>query len=224
MLASITQTLTNAVADNGFWAVFGLMAVDAVFPLGGEITMVVAGAIAARAIDGDPHVFGHALGAGFETYVVLALAGTVGYLAGSLAGWAVGRAVGHEVLERHGHYVHLGPDNLHKAERWFERHGGWAVLLGRITPLVRSFVSIPAGLFGEPLGRYTALTTLGSAVWCFAFAGLGWALGSSYKEVDTVTHVVEVLIVVAIVAAGVAWLVRRRRRRAAADAAATERG
>jgi membrane protein DedA with SNARE-associated domain len=218
LLASITQSLTDAVSNHGVWAALGLMALDALLPVGGELIMVVAGAIAARAIAGHPQLLGHELGAGAETYVVLAVAGTVGYLAGSIVGWWIGRSVGRDVLHRHGHLVHLGPRNLDRAERWFARHGPRAVFLGRLTPLVRSFISIPAGLFGEPLGRYAALTALGSAIWCFSFAGLGWGLGSSYKSVDHVTHVVEVLVLVAVVGAAVA-LWRRR-----TGAARSERG
>jgi membrane protein DedA with SNARE-associated domain len=83
------------------------------------------------------------------------------------------------------------------------------VFIGRLTPLVRSFISIPAGLFGEPLRRYMLLTTIASAIWCFGFAGLGWALGASYDSVDQATHVVEGLIVLGIVLVGVVVLRRR---------------
>ena len=85
----------------------------------------------------------------------------------------------------------------------------WAVFIGRLTPLVRSFISIPAGLFGEPLGRYMLLTTIASAIWCFGFAGLGWALGASYDSVDQATHVFEGLLVLGIVVFGFVLLRRR---------------
>jgi membrane protein DedA with SNARE-associated domain len=197
------------VSSHGVAAVFGLMALDALLPVGGELIMVVAGAIAAGAVAGHPSLFGHTLSAGSETYFALSVSGTLGYLVGSIVGWAIGRAVGHETLARHGHLVHLGPARLQRAERWFDRYGDWAVFLGRLTPLVRSFISIPAGLFGEPLRRYTLLTFLGSAIWCFAFAGLGWAVGSQYHKVDNYTHIVEVLIVVALVGV-VVYALRRR--------------
>jgi membrane protein DedA with SNARE-associated domain len=214
-LASITDTLTSAVADHGVVAAFLLMAVDAVLPVGGELIMVVAGAIAAGAIAGDPRILGHDLAAGVQTYVALVLAGTLGYVAGSLGGWLIGRHVGRELLERHGHLVHLGPANLERAGRWFDRHGARAVFLGRLTPLVRSFISIPAGLFGEPLGRYLVLTLAGSAIWCFGFAGAGWALGESYQSADQATHVVEALLALAVLAAAGTWFWRRSHHRAA---------
>jgi membrane protein DedA with SNARE-associated domain len=197
------------VSTNGVAAVFLLMALDALIPVGGELIMVVAGAIAAGAVAGHPQLVGHTLSSGAETYFVLALSGTLGYLTGSVAGWLIGRGVGIQTVERHGHLVHLGPARMERAERWFDRFGDWAVFLGRLTPLVRSFISIPAGLFGEPLRRYTLLTLLGSAIWCFFFAGLGWALGSGYKSVDRYTHVLEVLIVVAL-AGALVYVLRRR--------------
>jgi membrane protein DedA with SNARE-associated domain len=206
--------LTHAVATHGILAVFVLMAIDALLPVGGELVMVVAGAIAAGAVAGHPQLLGHTLSHGAETYFVLAIAGTLGYLTGSLAGWAIGRGVGRDVVDRHGHLVHLGPARMERAERWFDRWGDWAVFLGRLTPLVRSFISIPAGLFGEPLPRYTLLTLAGSAIWCFFFAGLGWALGNGYKHVDQVTHVIEALIVVGVLGLIVFALRRRSAKRA----------
>ena len=98
-----------------------------------------------------------------------------------------------------------------RAERWFARYGDWAVFLGRVTPVVRSFVSIPAGLARMPLGRFTVLTALGCVPWCFAFAGAGWALGSSYERVHHDFRYVDVAVVAAVVLLAVAWYVRRRR-------------
>jgi membrane protein DedA with SNARE-associated domain len=212
LLASITTTLTDWIGRHGVYAVFAIMAIDAVLPAGGELTMLYAGALAAGAIAGHhPIVFGHTLHTGLEAYVVLALAGTLGYLAGSLAGWALGRWGGRPLLERHGRWLHLDAANLERAERWFDRHGRSAVFLGRLTPVVRSFISIPAGALEYPLAPYVALTAAGSALWCFGFAALGWALGSSYDQVHQAFTGLEVLIVAAALA-GIALILHRRRR------------
>jgi membrane protein DedA with SNARE-associated domain len=220
-IASITGSITESVVAHGVVAVFVLMAVDALLPVGGELIMVVAGAIAAGALGGAPGLLGHQLVPGAETYVVLALSGVLGSLVGAWAGWLIGDRAGRDTLERHGHLVHVSQERLARAERWFARHGARAVLLGRLTPLVRSFISIPAGLFADPIGRYTALTALASVVWCFGFAGLGWALGSSYGSIDRATHVFEAALVVGAVIVLAAFLVRRRARNAAAAVACT---
>ena len=183
-LASISSSLTSAIASHGLYAVFGLMAIDAVFPAASELVMVYAGAVGAGVFSSAQHVslFGARVGFGFGAYVVLALAGTLGYLVGALVGWAVGLYGGRPLLERRGRWLHLTHDRLDRAERWFERWGNVGVLVGRVTPIVRSFVSIPAGVFEMPLAPYAVLTLIGSAVWAFALAGIGYALGSSYER------------------------------------------
>ena len=112
------------------------------------------------------------------------------------------------------------PAKLDRAEAWFERWGDWAVFLGRITPVVRSFISIPAGVFRFPFGRYTVLTLIGSAIWCFVLAGVGWAAGSSWESFHQAFRYADVAIAVAVVLAA-AWLGRRylRGRAAARESA-----
>jgi len=213
VLASLTGRLTSWIGHHGAYAVFAIMAVDALLPVGGELTMLYAGALAAGAIAGQhPVLLGHQLQTGLESYLVLAAAGTLGYLVGALIGWAIGRWGGRSLLERHGRWLHVTPANLDRAERWFDRHGRAAVFLGRLTPIVRSFISIPAGTLESPLGPYTVLTLAGSAIWCFAFAGAGWALGSSYEQVHHAFRYVDILAVAGAVAALAALLVLRRRR------------
>jgi membrane protein DedA with SNARE-associated domain len=205
--------MTSWVGHHGFYAVLAIMAVDALLPVGGELTMLYAGALAAGAIAGQhPLLFGHLLSTGFESYVVLAIGGTIGYLIGALIGWAIGRRGGRPLLDRHGRWLHLSPERLDRAEAWFDRHGAWAVFLGRLTPLVRSFISIPAGVFETPLAPYAVLTLAGSAIWCFAFAGAGWALGASYDSVHHAFRYVDVVIVVAVVGVAGALVTRRRAR------------
>lgn len=210
MLASISSSLTSQVASHGVYAVFVLMAIDAIFPVASELVMLYAGAVAAGAfttVDGIS-VFGGHVGSGFGAYVTLALAGTLGYLAGAVVGWAIGLYGGRPLLERHGRWFHLSRERLDRAEAWFERWGSLGVLLGRITPIVRSFVSIPAGVFEMPLVPYTVLTLIGSAIWCFAIAGIGYALGTGYERFDHAFRYAEYAIVVG-VAALLAYLLYR---------------
>ena len=212
-LASLTGQLTSWIGQHGAYAVFAIMALDALLPVGGELTMLYAGALAAGAIAGQyPVLLGHQLQTGLESYLVLATAGTLGYLLGALIGWAIGRWGGHALLERHGRWLRMTPENLERAERWFDRHGRAAVFLGRLTPVVRSFISIPAGTLESPIGPYTVLTLAGSAIWCFGFAAAGWALGSSYEQVHHAFRYVDVLAIAGAVAALAALLVLHRRR------------
>jgi len=211
VLASLTGSVTSFIGNHGVYAVFGLMALDAVFPAASELVMVYAGALASGAF-ASQHVvlFGSRISTPFWAFVTMALAGTIGYVLGSLVGWAIGRYGGRPLTERHGRLLHLGPERLDRAERWFDRWDGWAVLLGRITPVVRSFVSIPAGIFRMPLGRYTLLTIPGSAAWCFALAGVGWAAGRSYKHFHHAFDYVEVVVVAGAVLLVLYLLFRRR--------------
>src|SRR4051812_1186016 len=118
----MTAHVTHFIATHGLVAVFLLMAVDAVLPAGGELVMLFAGALAAGAIAGE-----HG-----PSLVAVIAAGTLGYLAGSLGGWALGRAGGPALVERHGRWLHLGPERFARAERWFERYGSAFVLFGRL--------------------------------------------------------------------------------------------
>jgi membrane protein DedA with SNARE-associated domain len=202
--------VTSFLAHYGILAVFVLMAIDAVFPAASELVMLYGGALASGALTHEVDVFGSHQ-SGFGAYLAVSLAGTAGYLVGALGGWAIGYYGGRELLERHGRWFHLDQERLGRAERWFRRWEEWAVLLGRVTPVVRSFVSIPAGVFRAKLGRYTVLTAIGSAIWCFGWAAVGWALGASWDTVHKDFRFVDYAVVVGVMLL-VAYLILRRRR------------
>jgi membrane protein DedA with SNARE-associated domain len=217
VLSGITDAVTGAIGDYGLYAVFVLMLVDAVFPAASEVVMVYAGAVASGAFAGQSVTLaGHTFESGFPAYLAMALAGTTGYLLGAILGWALGDYGGRPYLERHGRWLHLDAEKLGRAESWFERFGGWAVFLGRVTPVVRSFISVPAGVFRAPFWPYVGLTLAGSAIWCFAFAGAGWAAGSSWETFHEDFRFVDLLVALGAVA-GIAWLgwkvIERRRTR-----------
>ena len=211
LLASLSSSLTTFIGDHGLYAVFVLMLLDSVLPAASELVMLYAGVLASGALPGqDIVLFGHRIDSHFWGYVAIATAGVAGQTVGSIIGWAIGLYGGRPLVERHGRWLHLGPENLDRAERWFDRWGDWAVFLGRMTPVVRSFVSIPAGLARMPLGRFTLYSVLGTIPWCFAIAGAGWALGSSWESFHHDFRYVEVLVGVGILALLV-WYLRRWR-------------
>ena len=213
ILSGITEVVTSAVGDYGLYAVFALMLVDAVLPAASELVMVYGGALAAGAFaDQDVVLFGRTIEEGLPAYLAIALAGTIGYTIGSVIGWAIGLYGGRPYLERHGRWLHLDADKLDRAERWFERWEDWAVFLGRLTPVVRSFVSVPAGVLEARFVRYTLLTLAGSAIWCFGFAGAGYVTGDNWEDFHHAFRYLDYLVGAAIVAA-VAWLVVRRVRK-----------
>jgi membrane protein DedA with SNARE-associated domain len=221
VLASVSTNITDWIAQNGVYAVFALMAIDALLPAGGELIMLYAGALASGSVSGHRvSLFGVNLSNGVESYIVLALAGTLGYLLGSMIGWAIGHSGGRALVERHGRWLHLSPETFARAEQWFDRHGPRAVLFGRITPVVRSFISIPAGVFRSPIPSYVPLTLLGSAIWCFSFAAVGWALGGSWETFHENFSYADYVVAAAVVFLIAFFVVRHFRARRSADSQA----
>ncbi len=209
VIASISETVVNEtshfVRDAGLPGIFVLMALSsACIPIPSEVVMLFAGFAVA-----DP---GQSASQHHLTMVGIVLAGVIGSMVGSWIAYGVGRAGRLELLERHGTAVHVTPAQIGRAERWFERHGEPVVLFGRLVPVIRAFVSLPAGVAKMPFVRFTVLSLIGTLPWVIALAIAGHALGSDWKNVrkgfEYVDYIVLALIVVAIVYA----VVRRRRR------------
>jgi membrane protein DedA with SNARE-associated domain len=221
VLASVTESLVNLawhfVRDAGYPAIFVLMlAESACVPIPSEATMLFAGFAVADPGQSAAHhhlaIFG------------VTLAGVLGNLAGSWIAYAVGRAGRVELLERHGRWLHITPERLGRADRWFARYGSAAVFFGRLVPVVRTFISLPAGVGRMALGRFTALTIAGCVPWVLALALVGEAVGHDWKSVKDGLQYVDYVVVVAVVMAIAYAVIRHRRGRgdrgeAAADAA-----
>lgn len=215
LLASISESVVNItwhfVRDAGLPAIFVLMALgSACIPIPSEVVMLFAGfAVADPGSSGAQHHL---------TMTGIVLAGLLGTLVGSWVAYGVGRGGRLELLERHGHLVHMGPAQIDRADRWFQRYGQPAVLFGRMVPLVRAFVSLPAGIAKMPLGRFTVLTTIGSIPWVLALALAGHALGGDWENVRKGFEYFD-YVLAALILAGVTYAIVRRRaaRRAAPD-------
>jgi membrane protein DedA with SNARE-associated domain len=207
VLASITDKLatfaTNVVGDLGLPGVFLLMTLEsACIPIPSEATMLFAGF---NVHNGE--------------YSLIAVT-TVGVLANVLGSW-IAYAIGYygrlELLEKHGRKLHIKPEHLTWAERWFERYGAPAIFFSRMLPIVRTFISLPAGVARMPFWRFTVLTLLGCIPWVFALAFVGDQVGGHWKKWQSSLHYVDYA-VAALIVLGVIYLVMRRRRPADAHA------
>jgi membrane protein DedA with SNARE-associated domain len=213
VLASISESLVNIashfVRDAGLPAVFVLMVAEsACIPIPSEATMLFAGfAVAepAGAFHGHPS---HHL-----TLLGIVLAGVLGNLVGSWIAYGVGRAGRLELVERHGRWLHLKPSHIAWADRWFARYGAPAIFFSRMLPIIRTFISLPAGVARMPFMRFTLLTVAGCLPWVLGLALAGEAVGHNWTSVrkgfDYVDYAVIILVVIAIVYA----VIRRRRGR-----------
>jgi membrane protein DedA with SNARE-associated domain len=199
--------VTSFVGDHGLLAVAVLMFVSALLPAASELTMVYGGALASGALAGHISHFRP----GFHAYLAVVVVGVAANVAGACAGWALGRYGGHALLERHGRWLHATPERIARAERWFGRFGTVAVPLGFATPLIRSFVALPAGILEWPLRRLVPLSLAGCVVFCSAVAGVGWAVGTSWHAASHDLRYADVAVAVLVVAAAAVLVVRRRR-------------
>ncbi len=212
VLASVTESVVNAtwhfVRDAGLPGIFVLMAIgSACIPVPSEVVMLFAGfAVADPGSSGAHHHL---------TMVGVVLAGLLGTLVGSWAAYALGRGGRLELMERHGHRIHMGPAQIDRADRWFQRYGDTAVLFGRMVPLVRAFVSLPAGVARMPIVRFTVLTVIGSIPWVVALAFAGHAVGGNWTSVRKGFEYFDYVLVAGIVVGIVYLRIRRRARREA---------
>jgi membrane protein DedA with SNARE-associated domain len=143
-----------------------------------------------------------------------ATAGAIGCNLGSVAAYEVGRRGGRPIAEKWGKYLLIGPGELDAADRFFNRWGAAAILIGRMLPIIRTFIAFPAGVARMKLIPFHAYTFLGSWPWCFLLAWLGMWLGDKWNSdprVKAVYHQFEIVIAVAIVAAGAFFLWHRLR-------------
>lgn len=202
MLDSLTEFARRAVITLGYPGILIAMVAENLFPpIPSEIVLPLAGFEVYQ---------------GNLTFALTVLAATLGSLIGALILYAVGRYGGRPAVDRWGRVLRVSNADVDRAERWFDRWGDWVVLLSRMIPLVRSVVSIPAGILEMSLIRFIALTALGSMLWNVLLVGAGYQLGSRWVEVSALvgqfSDAMKVVAVLALVAA-VVWLLTRRRPR-----------
>ncbi|HEX5610050.1 MAG TPA: DedA family protein [Solirubrobacterales bacterium] len=203
-LASVTDVFldpivnagTDFISATGLPAVFLLMLLEsACLPVPSEAIMLFAGSSVAA---GELTLFG------------VVAAGVLGNLVGSWIAYAVGYYGRIDLLEKN-KLIHISPKHLKWADDWFERYGSATVFFSRMLPIVRTFISLPAGVAKMPFWRFTTLTLLGCIPWVLMLALIGESVGANWEEWRDHLHYLDYIVVVAILA-GVAYLIVRRRR------------
>ncbi len=213
MLALFQDFITGTIGDHGLLAIFVLMLLEsACVPIPSEVTMLFGGALTTAAFAGA--------GNELDLWAVVA-AGTLGNLVGSWLAYWVGAAGGRPLVDRYGRYLLIRPHEVDKAHEWFERRGEAAVFVSRLLPVVRTFISLPAGIARMPFGRFTLYTLAGCLPWVAALAWLGALLGDRWEVVENILQPIAWAIAVAIVVALVV-VVRRRWSTVQADYAALD--
>jgi membrane protein DedA with SNARE-associated domain len=179
----------------GYLAIFGATLLSSrCIPVGSEVAIAYGGVLASGKVVGVGH--------DHLSLVLVILVATAGELVGSFLGYGIGYVGGRPLVDRLGKFVLLTHKDLDRAEEWFDHRGEWAVLFVRFIPLLRSFISLAAGLAEMALGKFAVLTVIGCAVWCTALASIGYSLGASYEHVikgfSYAGYVAAVLVVLAI--------------------------
>ncbi|HEX9124441.1 MAG TPA: DedA family protein [Actinomycetota bacterium] len=201
MLALFNSFVTEEIARYGYVAIFVLMVLEsACVPIPSEVTMLFAGALASAAFVGS----GHQL-----DLVAVALVGAFANLVGSWLAYGAGYAGGRPLIDRWGRYLLLRPHEIDRAHTWFERYGQRIVFLGRLLPVVRTFISLPAGVARMNIWKFSLFTLLGCLPWTFGLAVLGYQLGERWDEVERVMRPFSWALAVALVLA-IAWWIGRR--------------
>lgn len=211
-LASITDPLvefaTNVVGDLGLPGIFILMLVEsACIPVPSEATMLFAGFNVSE---------------GEYGLIAVTLVGAFANLVGSWIAYAIGYYGRIDILEKHGKKLHIKPSHLQWADRWFERHGDATVFFTRMLPIVRTFISLPAGVARMPFLRFSVLTFVGCLPWVFALTFIGKQVGERWEDWKDSLHYFDYA-VAAIIVVGVAYLiVQNRRKKGSADEPAVD--
>jgi membrane protein DedA with SNARE-associated domain len=195
IISALAGFIIAVISKTGYLGVLFLMAIEsACIPLPSEIIMPFAGYLVYR---GQFNLFW------------AATAGAIGCNLGSIVAYEIGRYGGRPLVERYGSYVFLGQHELEMAERFFHRFGAAAVLIGRLLPVIRTFIALPAGVGKMPRLRFHLFTFIGSWPWCFALAWIGMKLGERWDKDPRLKewfHRLDAVIILLLLS-GITWFV-----------------
>jgi membrane protein DedA with SNARE-associated domain len=200
-MEALIHAMEQWVTDYGYIAIFFLMLLEsACIPFPSEVTMLVGGWYAA---DGRLSFF----------WVVVA--GVLGNLVGSWIAYGVGRTLGRDVLDKYGKYLLIRSHDIDRAELWWEKRGEAATFFSRLLPVIRTFISLPAGMAKMPFGKFTIYTFLGVIPWTVALTYLGVIVQDNWEEVLAYFDIPTLIIGGTLLIIAVGWYLRRRKQRKA---------
>jgi membrane protein DedA with SNARE-associated domain len=213
-VSALQDWITQLVADYGYAGIFVLTALgSACIPIPSEVVLLFAGALAsatfASQVLGDPSAQ-----LALVPVVLWALAGS---MVGSWLAYWLGYAGGRPLIDRWGRYLMFRPHEVDRAHAWFERHGEALVFFGRLIPLLRAFVSLPAGVAQMDLWKFTAFTFLGILPWTIGFTVAGYEMGETWDLVERWIRPLALLAGILLVGAAIWWFIKRRRSRRVAE-------
>lgn len=204
VLAALATFIIWLVSTGGYGGIVLAMAIEsACIPLPSEVIMPFSGYLVA---------------AGRFSLWGVAVAGAVGCVVGSIAAYAIGRFGGREVVWKYGKYVLISHHDVDLADRWFQRYGQWAVFGARLLPVIRTFISLPAGIAKMRFLPFVFSTFVGSFPWCLGLAYVGYRLGEEWETIGVYFHRFDALIGALLLAAAVWWVWRHVRHARAAKA------
>ncbi len=184
----LSNFITHFISSIGYTGVFILMTLEsAAFPVPSEVVMPFAGYVVYQAHQGVFNVF------------IVSIVGAVGCTAGSLISYYVGLKGGRPLIEKYGRYVFIEKRRVELAENWFKKYGDRAVFLSRLLPVVRTFISLPAGIGRYDLKKLVAFSFTGSLPWCFALAYVGFSLGPFWDSIIGFFDRLDIIVVVAVI-------------------------
>jgi membrane protein DedA with SNARE-associated domain len=194
IIGGITLFIINTISNLGYFGIGALMAIEsACIPLPSEVIMPFAGFLAAQGRFG---------------LLGISLAGALGCVAGSIIAYAVGALCGRAFIEKYGKYILISYHDLEIADKFFNKYGSAAIFFSRLMPVVRTFISLPAGIAKMNFYKFVIYTFLGSLPWCLALGYLGKVLGDHWESLGGYFHKFDVVIV-AVILIGAVWYIRR---------------
>jgi membrane protein DedA with SNARE-associated domain len=190
----IAEWVTTQITTIGYPAVIFMMAIEsACIPLPSEIIMPFSGFLVSR---GDFNIH------------LAAISGAVGNLIGSVGAYAAGAYGGRGFIERYGKYILISRHDLARADRWFGRYGDWTVLVARMLPIVRTFISLPAGVARMRFGRFVLFTFVGALPWCYLLTYIGKVLGDHWSDIRMYFHSIDYVVLGVLIVMFIIWLWR----------------